>query len=67
MNEPYELDQRSARQDFVQLAREAAQGNSPPGARTIKALAEAAGGISNPTKAFKATVAFLKENQQDGT
>lgn len=67
MNEPYELSREDARRDFVQLAREASQGNSPPGARTIRALAEAAGGISNPTKAFKATVAFLKESQQDGT
>ena len=67
MREPYELSREDARRDFVQLAREAAQGNSPPRAATIRAVCEAAGEIANPAKAFRATVNFLKESQQDGT
>ncbi len=60
----YQLGQQDARDDFVELARDASQGFCPPEVETIEAVSQAAGGIpaGKGLETFKQTIEVLKES-----
>ena len=60
----YQLGQQDARDDFVELARDASQGFCPPEVATIQAVSQAAGGIpaGKELETFKQTIEVLKES-----
>lgn len=60
----YQLGRQDAREDFIELARDASQGFCPPETKTIEVLGKAAGGIpaGKELETFKQTIEVLKES-----
>ena len=58
------LGKADAREDWFELARDAAQGFEPPGVATIRILGQAAGEIpeGQELETFKGTIEVLKES-----
>ena len=60
----YLLGMADAREDWLELARDAAQGFEPPEVATIRVLGQAAGEIpkGQELETFKGTIEVLKES-----
>ncbi len=60
----YQLTKQDARDDFLELARDASQGFCPPEVATIQVLGRAAGGIraGKELETFQQTIEVLKES-----
>ena len=60
----YLLGMAAAREDWFELARDAAQGFEPPQVKTIQVLGRAAGDIpkGQELETFKGTIEVLKES-----
>ena len=63
----YELGKEAARADFVDLAKEAAEGFSPPQDETIQEVAAACGDIKqgNEKTVFQKAILLLKGSTDD--
>lgn len=60
----YMLGRADAREDWFELARDAAQGFEPPEVKTIQVLGQAAGDIpeGQELETFRGTIEVLKES-----